>query len=49
MRVQFTLKCTECKDENYTLTKNKTTHPDRMEVKKFCPRCGKQTVHKEKK
>ncbi len=49
MRVQFTLRCTECNQENYTLTKNKKTHPDRMEVKKYCPRCQKQTVHKEKK
>ncbi|MSC08259.1 50S ribosomal protein L33, partial [Lactobacillus rhamnosus] len=21
--------------------------PDRLELKKFCPRCGKQTVHRE--
>ncbi|MBI9008796.1 MAG: 50S ribosomal protein L33 [Tenericutes bacterium] len=49
MRTQFTLKCTDCKSENYTLTKNKKTHPDRMEVKKYCPTCKKSTVHKEKK
>jgi large subunit ribosomal protein L33 len=49
MRVQFTLKCTECNSENYQLSKNKKTHPDKMEVKKYCPTCQKQTVHKEKK
>lgn len=49
MRVQFTLKCTECKSENYQHTKNKKTHPDRMEIKKYCPTCKKTTVHKEKK
>jgi len=49
MRTQFTLKCTECKEENYTLTKDKKTHPDRMEVQKYCPKCQKHTAHKEKK
>ncbi|MDD3478326.1 MAG: 50S ribosomal protein L33 [Candidatus Izemoplasmatales bacterium] len=49
MRTQFTLKCTECKSENYQLMKDKKTHPDRMEVNKYCPTCKKHTVHKEKK
>ncbi len=49
MRVQFTLRCEECKRENYQYTKNKQNHPKRMEVKKFCKRCNKQTMHKEKK
>lgn len=49
MRVQFVLKCTECGHENYTYTKNKKTTPGRMEVKKFCKNCNKQTIHKEKK
>ena len=43
------LKCTECGEENYINTKNKRNHPDRMEVNKYCPRCNKKTVHKEKK
>ena len=33
----------------YTTTKNKRLHPDKLEVKKFCRACGKQTVHKETK
>ena len=49
MRVQFTLRCTECNLENYHYTKKKKTHPDRMEVNKYCPTCKKTTVHKEKK
>lgn len=49
MKVQFTLKCTVCGSENYQHTKNKKTHPERMEVKKYCPTCKKSTVHKEKK
>ncbi len=49
MRVQFTLRCEECKDENYILTKNKTNQPERVEVKKYCKKCDKHTMHKEKK
>ncbi|MDD3122959.1 MAG: 50S ribosomal protein L33, partial [Candidatus Izemoplasmatales bacterium] len=30
-------------------TKDKKTHPDRMEVLKYCPICKKHTTHKEKK
>jgi large subunit ribosomal protein L33 len=30
-------------------SKNKKNHPDRMEIKKFCSRCNKMTIHKEKK
>ncbi len=49
MRDNIILKCTECGEENYINTKNKRNHPDRMEVNKYCPRCNKKTVHKEKK
>ena len=49
MRTKITLACTECKQRNYNTTKEKKTHPDRMEIKKYCPRCNKMTVHKEKK
>ena len=48
MRDNIILKCTECGEENYINTKNKRNHPDRMEVNKYCPRCNKKTVHKEK-
>nr|WP_088553528.1 50S ribosomal protein L33 [Calderihabitans maritimus] len=47
MRVGITLACTECKSRNYTTTKNKRNNPDRIELKKFCPRCKTHTVHKE--
>ena len=49
MRENIILKCTECGEENYINTKNKRNHPERMEVKKYCPRCNKKTTHKEKK
>ena len=49
MRDNIILKCTECGEENYINTKNKKSHPERVEFKKYCPRCNKKTVHKEKK
>lgn len=48
-RDNIILKCTECGEENYITTKNKKKHPDKLEKKKFCPRCNKSTVHKERK
>ena len=42
-----TLACTECKQRNYTTTKNKKNTPDRLESKKFNPILKKMTVHKE--
>jgi len=47
MRVQITLECTDCKERNYSTTKNKRTHPERAEHRKFCPRCNSHTLHKE--
>ena len=47
MRVIITLACTECKERNYTTEKNKKNDPDRLEVKKYCPRCRKHTIHRE--
>jgi len=47
MRENITLECTVCKERNYTNTKNKRTHTQRVEFRKFCPRCNKHTVHKE--
>ena len=49
MREGFTLRCTVCNEENYIGDKNKRLHPERVEFNKYCPRCNKKTVHKEKK
>lgn len=49
MRDNIIYRCTVCGEENYIGTKNKRKHPDRQEINKFCPRCNKKTVHKEKK
>ena len=47
MRDRITLECTECKERNYSTTKNKRKHPGRVEFKKYCPRCNQHTPHKE--
>ena len=45
MREKVLLICEECLSRNYqtTITKdrNKT-----LEIKKYCPKCGKHTLHK---
>ncbi|OIO54721.1 MAG: 50S ribosomal protein L33 [Alphaproteobacteria bacterium CG_4_10_14_0_2_um_filter_63_37] len=49
MRDIVGLQCEECKQRNYTTTKNKRTTPDKLSFKKHCPFCRKHTVHKEHK
>ena len=49
MRDIITLECTECKRRNYTTTKNKRLHPNRVEYKKYCRWDRKHTIHKETK
>ncbi len=47
MRDLIILSCNKCKERNYTTKKNKRLHPDRVEYKKYCPRCRTHTPHKE--
>jgi len=49
MREIITLACADCKNRNYTTTKNKKTTTEKLELKKFCPACRKHTSHKETK
>ncbi len=49
MRVNITLACTETGERNYITTKNKRTNPERLELKKYCPRLKKHTLHRETK
>ena len=49
MREIITLECNQCKSRNYTTTKNRKKHSERLEVKKFCPRCRKHVLHREVK
>ncbi len=48
-REKITLACTECESRTYDSTKNKRKHPERMETRKYCPRCRRHTPHKETK
>ena len=43
----ITLQCPNCKERNYTTTKNKRNDPDRIELRKFCSRCRTHTLHRE--
>ncbi len=47
MRVHVILACSECKNRNYITEKNKKNDPDRIELRKYCPKCKKHTVHRE--
>lgn len=49
MREKIILACTECKNRNYTTTKNKKTMTGKLEISKYCPFDRKHTVHKETK
>jgi len=49
MRDKVKLICTECGEENYYTDKNKKNTPDRLEMKKYCPRERKVTLHREKR
>jgi len=43
----ITLACTECKERTYTTSKNRRNDADRLELKKFCPRCRSHRPHRE--
>ena len=45
----ITFQCQECKNRNYTSTKNKKTTTTRLEMKKFCPYCRQHRAHRETK
>jgi len=47
MQTIINLECTECKERNYTTTKNKSKHNERIELAKHCRHCRRHTKHKE--
>ena len=47
VRPKITLACEVCKHRNYITKKNRRNDPDRLEVKKHCPRCNAHTAHRE--
>jgi large subunit ribosomal protein L33 len=46
-RVRVALVCSECDARNHHTTKKKSAK--RLEIKKYCPRCGRHTLHRESK
>ncbi len=48
-RVNVALACVECKRRTYSTTKNKATHPERMELSKYCRFCRRHVTHRESK
>ena len=49
VRVKVILECKTCKERNYSTMKNKRNTPSKLELKKYCPRCGFHTLHRETK
>jgi large subunit ribosomal protein L33 len=49
IRLTITLACNECKERNYTSSKNRRNDPGRLELRKYCPRCRTHTPHRETK
>ncbi len=44
---QVILACVECSERNYSTEKSQTAAKERLELKKYCPRCGSHTLHRE--
>ncbi len=49
MRIKVGLKCEESGDINYSTYKNSKNTAEKLELKKYCPRLKKHTLHKEVK
>ena len=51
-RIIVTLECTEARKlgtspSRYTTTKNRNSHPERLEMRRYNPHLKRHTVHKE--
>jgi large subunit ribosomal protein L33 len=46
-RSVITLACTDCRGRNYATSKNRRNDADRLELKKYCPRCRQHKSHRE--
>jgi large subunit ribosomal protein L33 len=47
INIRITLACEDCHERNYSTFKNKQTKPERLALKKYCPRCSGHKIHKE--
>jgi large subunit ribosomal protein L33 len=45
----FELECEICKKRNYVTERNPQNTKEKLAIKKYCPKCKKRTVHREKK
>ncbi|MDR0674969.1 MAG: 50S ribosomal protein L33 [Mycoplasmataceae bacterium] len=43
------LECTVCHSINYLTKRNPKSAPEKLELKKYCKKCRKVTMHKETK
>ena len=48
-REGIALQCSACKNINYLTSKNKKNAEGKLEINKYCPKCNKSTLHKERK
>ncbi len=48
MRLELTLQCDECKEQNYRTSRNRDG-VEKINIKKYCSRCRTRTLHKEKR
>jgi large subunit ribosomal protein L33 len=48
MREWLFLECTQCNTRYYRTSKNPKLQA-KIELKKFCPRCKRHTIHRERK
>jgi large subunit ribosomal protein L33 len=48
-RILIALACTECKERNYWTMKNRKNDPERLTLRKYCPRCRVHREHRETK
>ena len=46
-RIVITMGCVDCRERTYTSSKNRRSDPQRIELKKFCPRCRSHKLHRE--
>lgn len=47
VRSIITLACTECQERNYLSEKNRRNDQNRLEMKKYCPKCRQHRLHRE--
>ena len=46
-RVIISLACSDCHERTYTTNKNRRNDSQRLELKKYCPRCHSHKSHRE--